>query len=196
MTGAVLGRAAINLLTALYSTTILRAMKTLNTEVPSPRGQAAFVSVPIDVSIYNEFVIRRGTPHVDVAAWIENIVQDYLDRTADDGTWSEQYYEWRSSTKDLAAFAEQYGDPAKGYHWATLFLPNGTKISMNYKGRQHNAEVRHEQIHYDGKTFSPSDLARAIANNTSRNAWRDLMIKRPSDQEPQLADTMRRNSRG
>ena len=67
---------------------------------------------------------------------------------------------------------------------------------MRYKGRQYHAEVRQEQIHYEGETFSPTELARKIASNTSRNAWRDLLIKRPSDQEWQLADVMRRKSRG
>jgi hypothetical protein len=151
-----------------------------------------FVCVPIAASIYNELVIRRGSPDVDVAGWIGNVVQDYLERTADDD-WSEQYYQWRAATKDLEGFAEEYGDPAKGYHWAPLFLPNGTRISMNYKGRQYNAEVRHEQIHYQGKTYSPSQLARVIANHTSRNAWRDFMIKRPSDQQWCMADVLRRS---
>jgi hypothetical protein len=77
-----------------------------------------------------------------------------------------------------------------------MFLPNGTKISMNYRAQQYSAEVRHEQIHYEGKTFTPSELARAIASNTSRNAWRDLMIKQPNDQDWQLADVLRRKSRG
>jgi hypothetical protein len=156
-------------------------------------SRTAVVCVPLDASIYNEFVIRRGTPDVDVAAWIENVVMDYLDRTADDGEWSEQYYQWRSSTEDLEAFAKEYGDPTKGYHWDPIFLPNGTKLAMNYKSRQYHAEVRHEQIHFEGGTFSPTELARKIASNTSRNAWRDLLIKRPSDQGWQLADVMRRS---
>lgn len=155
----------------------------------------SFICVPIDAAIYNELVIRRGTPD-SLSGMIEDIIQDFLDRTADEGYWSEQYYQWRASTKDLDSFAEEYGDPTKGYHWDPLFLPNGTKINMAYKGRQYDAEVRHQQIHYDGRTFTASELARAIAANTSRNAWRDLMIKRPSDQDWQLADVLRRRSRG
>jgi hypothetical protein len=155
-----------------------------------------FVCVPIDAEIYNEFVLRSGTVKKDVASWIEQVVQNYLDMTADDDQWSEQYYQWRASTKDLQAFTEEYGDPAKGYHWSPLFLPNGTKISMEYKDHQYGAEVRHEQIHYAGQTHSPSELARAIANNTSRNAWRDLMIKRPSDEKWQVAEMLRHSSRG
>ncbi len=152
----------------------------------------AFVSVPIDVNIYNELVIRRGEPGVDVGGWIEDVVQDYLDRTADEGYWSEMYYEWRSSTQDLQTFAEQYGDPKEGYHWAHLFLPNGTKLKMSYKGKDHYAEVRRGSIWFGEASYTPSELARTIASNTSRNAWRDLMVRRPSDQDWHLADTLRR----
>ena len=151
-----------------------------------------FVCVPISVSLYNELVIRVGNPDKNVNVFIENVVGDYLARTANDEGWSEQYYEWRDSVEDREAFVSEYGDPARGYHWGSLFLPNGTRISMDYKGRQYHAEVRHQQIHYEGKTYSPSELARVIASNTSRNAWRDLRIKRPSDQEWRLADALRR----
>jgi len=128
------------LLTALASTAILSTKEDDLTMTPTKNE--AFVSVPISSSIYNELVIRKGTPDADVADWIENVVQDYLDRTEDEGYWSEAYYEWRAENKDLEAFAEQYGDPAKGYHWAPVFLPNGTKLAMNYKGRQYSAESR------------------------------------------------------
>jgi len=151
-----------------------------------------FVCVPISVHLYNELVIRVGDPRKDVTGYIEHALEAYLMRTAADEGWSEQYYEWRDSIEDREAFFNQYGDPANGYHWGPLFLSNGTKISMNYKGRQYNADVRRQEIHYEGKTYSPSQLARVIANNTTRNAWRELMIKRPSDQQWQRADALRR----
>lgn len=158
----------------------------------SQSAGSAFVSVPIDARIYNELLIRHFKVDTNVAAWIQEIVQDYLDRTADEGYWSEQYHEWRASTTDLDAFVDKFGDPSGGYHWSSLFLPNGTKVSMSYKGKTYNAEVRHAQIWYEGKSYSPAELARVIASNTSRNAWRDLMIRRPNDQEWQLADVLRR----
>jgi len=155
----------------------------------------AFVCVPISAEIYNELVIRSGKPDVDVAGTIENVVNDFLDRTADDGDWSDAYYQWRSSTKNSKAFEAEFGDPKRGYQWGPLFLPNGTKLSMNYKGRTYHALVHHEQVWYDGKAYSPSELARVIASNTSRNAWRDLMVKRPQDERWVLADELRRPTR-
>ncbi|WP_177219754.1 hypothetical protein [Nitrosospira multiformis] len=46
---------------------------------------------------------------------------------------------------------------------------------------------------YEGEAFSRSGLANRIASGTSRNAWRDLWIKRPRDKEWVLANDLRRN---
>jgi hypothetical protein len=74
-----------------------------------------------------------------------------------------------------------------------LFLPNGTKISMLYGGKSHDAEVRHDKILLGNEEISsPSLLASKIAGGTSRNAWRDLRIKRPTDMEFTLTDDLRR----
>jgi len=155
-----------------------------------------FVCVPVRASIYNELVIRKGNPEVDVASWIENVVSDYLERTADDEMWSEQYYEWRASTEDIEGFKKEFGDPGKGYHWDRVFLPNGSRLTMTYRGTQHHAVVQHEQIRHEERSYSPSELARKIANNTNRNAWRDLMVKRPTDDGWVLADSLRHREGG
>ena len=152
----------------------------------------SFVCVPISVETYNELVIRVGKPEADIAGIVQTVLGDFLERTADDGNWSDAYYEWRAGTGDLRNFEAEFGDPKRGYQWGSLFLPNGTKLSMNYKGRTFHALVHHEQVWYEDKAYSPSELARAIANNTSRNAWRDLMIKRPQDERWRLADELRR----
>lgn len=80
----------------------------------------------------------------------------------------------------------------RGYQWKSLFLPDGTQIRMQYKGSYSYAMVENDEIIYAGKSISPSSLANCIAGS-SRNAWRDLWIKRPSDKEWKLADECRRN---
>ena len=89
----------------------------------------------------------------------------------------------------------EFGDPKQGYQWSTLFLPNGTHICMEYRREKHYAAVKHGSIVYEDDEYSPSELARVIANNTSRNAWRDLMIKRPQDTSWTLADVLRNQKR-
>jgi hypothetical protein len=152
-----------------------------------------FVCVPIDASLYNELVIRVGNPNKDVTDVIDHAVRSFLERTADD-EWSEAYTLWKESEEPADELRRQFGDPSKGVHWTPLFLPNGTKIEMPYGGKNHDAEIRHEKIYLGSEEIpSPSLLASRIAGGTSRNAWRDLRIKRPSDIEYTLADDLRRD---
>ncbi len=78
----------------------------------------------------------------------------------------------------------------RGYQWKNLFLPHGTQIRMPYKGTYFYAKVEDDEIVYRGKPISPGSLVNEITG-TSRNAWRDLWIKRPEDKEWKLADECR-----
>lgn len=78
----------------------------------------------------------------------------------------------------------------RGYQWKNLFLPSGSQIRMQYKGVYFYAKVEDDEIIYEGQSISPGSLANTIAGN-SRNAWRDLWIKRPEDKEWKLADECR-----
>lgn len=82
----------------------------------------------------------------------------------------------------------------RGYQWKSLFLPEGTEIRMPYKGTYYYAKVEGDEIIYEGKPISPGSLANTIASS-SRNAWRDLWIKRPDDKEWKLSDDCRRENR-
>lgn len=79
----------------------------------------------------------------------------------------------------------------RGYQWKNLFLAEGTQIRMQYKGEYFYAKIEGDKIIYGDKMFSPGKLANTIADNSSRNAWRDLWIKRPLDQEWRLAEEIR-----
>ena len=156
----------------------------------------ATLSVPIDSEIVGELFLRKG-PTTDVASWIERIVKDYLERTRDDGNWSDPYYEYRDGQVDVESFRAEFGDPQGGYHWAPVFLPNGTQLRMDYKRQTFNATVKFDKVEYQGQSYTPSELARAIASGskgtgTSRNAWRDLLVKRPGDTDWIMADDLRR----
>ena len=149
------------------------------------------IAIPIDSEIIGEMFLRAG-PNADITDWIQNVVRDYLDRTADD-EWSDAYYAYRESQADSKNFVEEFGDPKGGYHWTPLFLPNGTLILMEYKKEISQAAVRNNKIEFKGENYSPSELARTIAAGTNRNAWRDLLIKRPGkDADWCLADDLRR----
>lgn len=150
------------------------------------------VFIPLPAEIYNELVLRFGDARKDIAGTIECVVSDYLERTKDEQYWGEQYLTIRDAER-MRDEAGGYGDAAKGYQWLAVFLPNGTRLKMAYKGLDYYAEVAQQKIMYEGESFSPSGLANRIASGTRRNAWRDFWIKRPRDKEWVLADDLRRN---
>src|SRR5271156_4393785 len=151
----------------------------------------ATIAIGIDSTLIGELFLRLG-PKADVASTIEEVVQDFLDRTSDRENWSQAYYQYRESVADAGQFAKEFGDPQHGYHWAPVFLPNGTLMRMEYKRKTFHATVKFGKIDYTGKNYSPSEFACPVATGPSRNAWRDLMIKRPGDSQWILADELRR----
>jgi hypothetical protein len=150
----------------------------------------ATIAIGIDSTLIGELFLRLG-PKADVAGTIEDVVQDFLDRTADGESWSEAYYQFRQSAADSSRLAKEFGDSQQGYHWAPVFLPNGTLIRMEYKRETFHTTVKFGKIEYKGENYSPSEFACTVAGNT-RNAWRDLMIKRPGDSRWIPANELRR----
>lgn len=134
---------------------------------------ASQISVPLPTELFLrlvDFLRERGDPR-DPVQMVELAVEYWIDNAS----WKEELL--RPSD-------------AQGYQWKSLFLPSGTQIRMPYKGAYYYAKVEGDEILYEGKPTSPSRLANTITRS-SRNAWRDLWIKRPSDREWALADDCR-----
>ena len=159
---------------------------TMEIVMASATDVTQYVFVPLHAELYAELVRRSG--EADVSPFIEHSVESFLDRTeGDPGIWSAEYIEKLTEKED-----GEYGNPKLGYQWNALFLPNGTKIRMTYKGKDSYAEIRHERLHWREETLSPSQFAARIADGTNRNAWRDLYIQFPGDGSWKLADSLRR----
>lgn len=162
------------------------------------QNSGKMIYIPISQETYNEITFRLTDYDGvcgDVAGFIENaIVKSHLEATSDEqgySMWSDRYDDFlddKLSDKEM----DSYGPPHQGYQWKNLLLPNKSQIKMNYKGLAKYAGIRHGKLLYDGKPYSPSEFARVIAGGTSRNAWRDLWIKRPTDKDWVLADTARK----
>lgn len=130
----------------------------------------SFVAVPLPVELYAEFTRRYPG---SVSSVIEQISWDFLDRTAED---------FDSNPHEAA-----------GFHWETVFLPEGTEIRTKYFNEYKVAAIQGTKIVWDGTDYpSMSQLARAMRGNTSNNAWKVLEIKRPSDVKWHAADFLRR----
>lgn len=124
-----------------------------------------FVAVPLPNELYAEFARRFPG---GVSSVIEQVAQDFLDRTAED-------FESRDS-KML------------GIYWEALFLPEGTQVRTKHYGEYKVAEIVGKEIVWNGEVYpSMSRLASAMPNDTSNNAWKVLEIKRPIDPKWQAA---------
>jgi len=143
------------------------------------------VNIPIPETLYNEFILRVGES-VSVSNWICERIADFVYETSGDpDIWSDEHAEewWDEETAEELI---RVGPPDEGFVWNNdLVLHNGTKIKMTYKKQDYFAEILHGKFMADnGKTpMTPSSWACRNANNTSRNAWRDLYIQTPDDDE-------------
>ena len=80
--------------------------------------------------------------------------------------------------------------PSRGYQWKMLFLPEGTRVRMQYEEDWHSAEVVGDDLMYRGRPVSPHQLTQAVAGD-GRNAWRDLWIRFPGEKNWACAAQLR-----
>ncbi|WP_395399951.1 hypothetical protein ACHMW6_22125 [Pseudoduganella sp. UC29_106] len=87
--------------------------------------------------------------------------------------------------------AQEAESPPTGYQWKCLFLPSGTRLRLRCAEQLFYAEIVHDNLVYRGQIMSPSQMV-AAATGAPRNAWRDLWIRRPQDDEWSPASKLRR----
>jgi hypothetical protein len=104
------------------------------------------------------------------------------------------YWMQNASWKQEDLMPETIQTESHGFTWKykddCIFLPHGSEIRMSYKGQYHYAKVEGDNILYNGGIVSPAGLANRITKS-SRNAWKDLWIKRPGEKDWTLADHLR-----
>lgn len=150
--------------------------------VRTPSMTVSTVSIPIRTGLFVElvdFLRDKGSDRDPIKA-----VEDALEYWISNAEWKTEIL--------LPEVLEKKN--FQGYRWKTLLLPPGTRIRMTYKGETYHAEVSGDDFIYDGNKTTPSEFAITIASGTSRNAWRDLWVKRPRDKDFRLADDLRRSS--
>ena len=125
--------------------------------------------LPLPTSLVSALLKR--SPY-GISALIENIVNDFLERTE-----------------------EEIINPSAltGIYWEAIFLPNGTQIRTKYYGEFKVALIEDEEIIWDGSSYpSFAQLVNAMRGGTMNNAWKELHIKRPSDKMWMPAQSLRR----
>ncbi len=136
----------------------------------------SYINVPVPISSFLglvDFLKEQGSKR-DPVQTVETAIEYWIDNAS----WKQEDLMPEIFTKD------------RGYRWKRVFLPHGTRIRMRYKGKYYYAQVQEDEIIYEGRAISPSELANNVTNS-SRNAWRDLEIRRPEDDEWYSADDLR-----
>ncbi|WP_426172642.1 hypothetical protein [Massilia sp. TWR1-2-2] len=80
-----------------------------------------------------------------------------------------------------------------GYQWKELFLPDGTELRMCSNNAVHRARVTGAAIFYQGRQVSPRQFTLAVAGD-GRNAWRDLSLRLPGENQFLPAGLLRRRA--
>jgi hypothetical protein len=71
------------------------------------------------------------------------------------------------------------GTPLRGYQWKSLFLPDGTRLRMQYQGDHEYAMVEGDRLIYQGRPVSPNRFANSFGGGV-RNVWQELAIRGPA----------------
>jgi hypothetical protein len=139
--------------------------------------QTSFVAIPLPLHQFTQlvrFLDAKKSPRDPISVIAEAV--DYWMENAD----------WKPA--DLLGIPDQPSGP--GYWWKNLFLPEGTKLRMSYKGKMFDAQVVDNEIPYNGRCVSPSEFTFEVTN-TSRNAWRDIEVLLPGKSQWESADRLR-----
>lgn len=148
------------------------------------------IFIPFPKELYDLIIIRSGG-RMDPVTLAADQVWGFVEcNSGEPRFWTEE---------GLEAFAKEFGsdesfqlgDTSKGYQWQRVFLPNGTQLRMTYKGRNAYAQVQHEEVVSEGTSYSPSQWVSKVADNTSRNAWRDIWVRFPGERDWKLSDELR-----
>lgn len=68
-----------------------------------------------------------------------------------------------------------------GWSWKGVFLPNGTELRANFRGKLVTAKIENDQWVQDGKSYNSPSAAAYAVTNYGINGWWFWTAKRPND---------------
>ena len=93
--------------------------------------------------------------------------------------------EWLERQRALPKAQQQ-----RGYHWKSVFLPEGTRLrTSNYIVTRY-AEIVGDDLVHEGTTMSPNQFVQMSLGST-RSAWHAIRIQMPGSREWVLALRLR-----
>lgn len=163
------------------------------------------IYIPFPKGLYDDMV-RFSDGSIDVANHVQVEMETWMHHSVADDLW-DWGDRWHEVAKiyapDVAArhrenmeanLSARFAD-RRPLIWKEVSVPSGTLVRMHYQGTDHLAEVKNAKIVDNDGEFTPSEWASKVANNTNRNAWRDLWFKEPSAKGWSAASEMRKAAR-
>ena len=148
------------------------------------------VYIPISRKLYDD-IVRFSDGQIDPADMAEAQLEAWVARDLETGSedhWGERFEDAAAVyaphlveklKKEQQQAASKQIAERRPLVWKDITVPAGSEVRMSYKNVEHYAEIKAGRIvDYDG-TFTPSEWASKVADNTSRNAWRDLWFRKP-----------------
>ncbi len=148
------------------------------------------VYVPLRRKLYDD-IVRYSDGRVNPAAIAESQLESWVATDLQFGTedhWGDRFEEiageyaphlLKEMDRERNEALTKYREEHKPLVWKEVSIRAGSEVRMAYGDTHHYAKVERGCIVDDGKEFSPSEWARKVADNTSRNAWRDLWFREP-----------------
>ena len=177
----------------------------MSSKVDGIKSASEFVYIPIPRKLYHD-IVRFSDGEIDPARLAVDQIEDWLycsvafDNFDWDDRWEEVAEEYAPDVYKAWLKEQAKAVPAKPKSrdlvWKEVTIPHGSEVRMIYKGRVHYAKVQDGAIVDDeGNRYSPSRWARHVANDTARNAWRDLSFKEPLSKHWIPAEVLRMQAR-
>ena len=139
-------------------------------------SSSLWINLPSGLFIELIDFLRSNSDFREPTVVVEECIRYWMDNAS-----------WKS---ELLARSDGEGSGAQGFQWKELHLPAGTQVRMSYRGKYHYARVDGDSLIFDGKATTPGAMVNSITRS-SRNAWRDIWVKRPKDESWTAARQLR-----
>ena len=156
------------------------------------------IYIPFPRDLYDD-IVRFSEGRFDPVDLAEEQILNLFERNLGDLTdqwFGENMYEF--AKRHFPDYADELRREstaplreARPLIWKDVVIQHGARVRMQYGGTHHFAKVDNGKIVDDDGKFSPSAWARKTANDTSRNAWRDLWFKNPMSSHWRPAEILR-----
>lgn len=156
------------------------------------------IHIPLRREIYNKLLVAtRGTfdPYEHAEEGVLRVCAAMIQ--AGNLEYDEDYIREHSSDLDdlHAEVGHEESRRPTPLIWKEITVPEHSHVRMKYNGLAFEAIVSDGAIKYEDKLYTPAQWANKIADNTNRNAWKDIWFKLPGQRDFVLASQLREAAR-